>query len=247
MWFGIISLFPDVFKIITNYGVISKGIKKGLIEIHVWNPRDFTRKKNYIVDDRPYGGGPGMVMMVQPLVDAITVAIAQAGKGVKVVYLSPQGKKLDQKKAYNLLKYNSKFILVCGRYKGIDERVIEFKIDEEWSIGDYVLSGGELPAMIFIDTIARLIPGVLNTYESVEKDSFVNGLLDCPHYTRPSVSYGRKVPEILLSGNHDKIYRWRLKQSLGRTWLKRPDLFEQLVLNQEEIKLLIEFQKESKK
>ncbi|MXP51243.1 tRNA (guanosine(37)-N1)-methyltransferase TrmD [Pantoea sp. SoEX] len=244
MWIGVISLFPDIFKIITNYGVIGRGINKGFIKLQIWNPRDFTYTKRFTIDDRPYGGGPGMIMMFQPLFDAICAAKIQAGnEEVKVIYLSPQGRILDQK-AVNILAKQDKLILVCGRYKGIDERLIEAKIDEEWSVGDYVLSGGELPAMIFIDAISRLIPGVLGKYESVEHDSFFNGLLDCPHYTRPKILQGKKVPDILLTGKHCEIYRWRLKQSLGRTWLRRPELLKKLILTEEELKLLTEFKKD---
>ncbi|MBK4775666.1 tRNA (guanosine(37)-N1)-methyltransferase TrmD [Candidatus Pantoea edessiphila] len=246
MWIGIISLFPDMFKIITDYGVIGKGITKGFIKLQIWNPRDFTYKKRCIIDDRPYGGGPGMIMMFQPLFDAICAAKIKAGNGVKVIYLTPQGRKVDQKTIISLYEKN-KLILVCGRYKGIDERLVEDNIDEELSIGDYVLSGGELPAMILIDAIARLIPGVLGKYESVTNDSFFNGLLDCPHYTRPKVLQGKQVPEILLSGKHCEIYRWRLKQSLGRTWLRRPELLKKIILSQEELQLLIEFKRDINK
>ncbi|PPI88475.1 tRNA (guanosine(37)-N1)-methyltransferase TrmD [Candidatus Pantoea edessiphila] len=245
MWIGIISLFPDMFNIITNYGVISRGVKKGLLTFQTWNPRDFTHTKNRTVDDSPYGGGPGMIMMVQPLVDAIYAA-KKVGNGAKVIYLSPQGRTLNQNKVFKLTK-QKKIILVCGRYKGIDERVIESEIDEELSIGDYIVSGGELPAMILIDAVARLIPGVIGKYESIEKDSFFNRFLDSPYYTKPRFFQGKKVPDILLSGKHFEIYRWRLKQSLGRTWLRRPELLKKLVLNTEELKLLIEFKKEIKK
>ncbi|PPI87747.1 tRNA (guanosine(37)-N1)-methyltransferase TrmD [Candidatus Pantoea edessiphila] len=246
MQIGIISLFPDIFKIITNYGVIGRAVKKGLIKIQIWNPRDFTYGKHHTVDDHPYGGGSGMIMMMQPLIDTIYVAKTKIGCNAKVIYLSPQGHKLNQKKICELAK-QKELILVCGRYKGIDERIIESKIDEELSIGDYVLSGGELPAMIVSDAIARLIPGVVGKYECVKQDSFFNGLLDCPHYTRPKILLGKKVPEILLSGKHFEIYRWRLKQSLGRTWLRRPELLEKLVLTKEELKLLNEFKIEINK
>lgn len=240
LWLGVISLFPEMFDAITQQGVISRAIKNGTIEFNAWNPRDFAHDRHSTVDDRPYGGGPGMLMMVQPLTDAIHAAKAAAGEGAKVIYLSPQGKKLDQGGVKQLAE-NKKMILVAGRYEGIDERVIQSEIDEEWSIGDFVLSGGELPAMTLIDSVSRMIPGVLGHELSAEQDSFADGLLDCPHYTRPEVLDGKRVPEVLLSGNHAKIRQWRLKQSLGRTWLRRPDLINNLALTDEQRKLLDEF------
>ncbi|MXP67776.1 tRNA (guanosine(37)-N1)-methyltransferase TrmD [Pantoea sp. Aalb] len=243
MWIGIISLFPEMFQAIIKYGVIGKGIKNGLLNIERWNPRDFTYDDYRKVDDRPYGGGPGMVMMVQPLCDAIHAAKKVAGKNVKTIYLSPQGKKLNQKKVLELVSLK-KIILVCGRYKGIDERVICAEIDEELSVGDYVLSGGELPAMTLIDSMARFIPGVLGKQSSVYEDSFIEGLLDCAYYTRPQILKGQQVPKSLLSGNHAKISRWRLKNSLGRTWLRRPEFLEALILTKEQEILLNEFQQE---
>lgn len=243
MWIGIISLFPEMFHSITNYGVTGRAVKNGLLAVNYWNPRDFAYDKHKTVDDRPYGGGPGMLMMVQPLKDAIHAAKAVAGENTKVIYLSPQGRKLDQQGVCEL-SHNQKMILICGRYEGIDERVIETEIDEEWSVGDYVLSGGELPAMILIDAVARFIPGVLHHESSAEEDSFVNGLLDCPHYTRPEQLDGMAVPDVLMSGHHEEIRRWRLKQSLGRTWLRRVDLLENLALTDEEQCLLSEFQNE---
>lgn len=244
MWIGVISLFPEMFDAITQQGVIGRAIKNGTIEFHSWNPRDFTHDKHRTVDDRPYGGGPGMLMMVQPLTDAIQAAKAEAGEGVKVIYLSPQGRKLDQQGVKHLAEYK-KIILVAGRYEGVDERVIQSEVDEEWSIGDFVLSGGELPAMTLIDAVSRMIPGVLGHELSAEEDSFANGLLDCPHYTRPEILDGKRVPDVLLSGNHEKIRQWRLKQSLGRTWLRRPDLINNLALTEEQQKLLTEFKNES--
>ncbi|KMT65349.1 tRNA (guanosine(37)-N1)-methyltransferase TrmD [Catenovulum maritimum] len=239
-WVGVISLFPEMFDAITNHGVTGRAIKKGMIEFHRWNPRDFTYDKHRTVDDRPYGGGPGMLMMVQPLKDAIAAAKEQAGDGVKTIYLSPQGRKLDQAGAAELVN-NPKLLLIAGRYEGIDERLIESEVDEEWSIGDYVLSGGELPAMTLIDSVSRLIPGVLGHELSAEQDSFNNGLLDCPHYTRPETLDDQQVPSVLLSGDHKKIERWRLKQALGRTWLRRPDLLNNLALTDEQVELLNEF------
>lgn len=243
MFIGVISLFPEMFRAITDFGVTGRAIKSGLLSVQCWNPRDFTYDRHRTVDDRPYGGGPGMLMMVQPLQEAIIAAKTAAGEGTKVIYLSPQGRKLDQTGVCELAT-NQKMILVCGRYEGIDERVIESVIDEEWSIGDYVLSGGELPAMALIDAVARFIPGVLGHRASAEEDSFVDGLLDCPHYTRPEVLEGMEVPPVLLSGNHAEIRRWRLKQSLGRTWLRRSELLESLALTDEQTVLLAEFQQE---
>ncbi|NIH15763.1 tRNA (guanosine(37)-N1)-methyltransferase TrmD [Serratia symbiotica] len=243
MFIVTISLFPEMFRAITDYGVTGRAVKSGLLSVQCWSPRDFTYDRHRTVDDRPYGGGHGMLMMVQPLREAIDAAKAATGEGAKVIYLSPQGRKLDQTGVCELAA-NQKMILVCGRYKGIDERVIQTKIDEEWSIGDYVLSGGELPAMTLIDSVARFIPGVLGHQASAEEDSFADGLLDCPHYTRPEVSAGMEVPPLLLSGNHAEIRRWRLKQSLGRTWLRRPDILECLALTDEQAVLLAEFQLE---
>ncbi|ACX86940.1 tRNA (guanosine(37)-N1)-methyltransferase TrmD [Pectobacterium parmentieri] len=243
MWIGVISLFPEMFRAITDYGVTGRAVKNGLLNVQYWSPRDFTYDRHRTVDDRPYGGGPGMLMMVQPLRDAIHAAKAAAGEGVRVIYLSPQGRKLDQQ-GVRQLATNQKMILVCGRYEGIDERVIKTEIDEEWSIGDYVLSGGELPAMTLIDSVARFIPGVLGHQASAEEDSFADGLLDCPHFTRPEILESMEVPAVLLSGNHAEIRRWRLKQSLGRTWLRRPELLKSLALTDEQIRLLAEFQRE---
>jgi len=243
MFIGIISLFPEMFRAITDYGVTGRAVKNGLLSVACWSPRDFTYDRHRTVDDRPYGGGPGMLMMVQPLREAIHAAKAAAGEGAKVIYLSPQGRKLDQQGVRELAT-NPKMILVCGRYEGIDERIIQTEIDEEWSIGDYVLSGGELPAMTLIDSVARFIPGVLGHQGSAEEDSFSDGLLDCPHYTRPEVLEGMEVPPVLLSGNHAEIRRWRLKQSLGRTWLRRPELLESLALTDEQQVLLAEFRRE---
>ncbi|WP_372869697.1 tRNA (guanosine(37)-N1)-methyltransferase TrmD [Shewanella sp.] len=240
MWLGVVTLFPEMFRAITDFGVTGRAIKNGLLELHTWNPRDFTHDRHNTVDDRPYGGGPGMLMMVQPLKDAIQAARVAAGDGAKVIYLSPQGRKLTQRGATELAG-SQKLILVCGRYEGIDERIIQTEVDEEWSIGDYVLSGGELPAMTLIDAVSRLVPGVLGKQASAEQDSFSDGLLDCPHYTRPESLDGLDVPAVLLSGNHEDIRRWRLKQSIGRTFLRRPELFENLALTDEQTRLLAQF------
>lgn len=243
LWVGVITLFPQMFDAITKFGVTSRAVKQGLLQVECWNPRDYTSDKHNTVDDRPFGGGPGMLMMVQPLTDAIRAAKQAAGGNVHTVYLSPQGRKLDQQGVQELSRY-PKLLLVAGRYEGIDERVIETEIDEEWSIGDYVLSGGELPAMTLIDAVSRLVPGVLGHEESAEQDSFATGLLDCPHYTRPAVLADKEVPPVLLSGHHENIRRWRLKQALGRTWLRRPDMLNALALTKEQRKLLDEFQLE---
>ncbi|WP_413796039.1 tRNA (guanosine(37)-N1)-methyltransferase TrmD [Aeromonas dhakensis] len=243
MWIGVISLFPEMFRAITEHGVTGRAVKSGLLQIECWNPRDFTHDKHRTVDDRPYGGGPGMLMMVQPLRDAIHAAKQAAGDGAKVIYLSPQGRKLTQAGVTELAT-NQKLILVAGRYEGIDERVIQTEVDEEWSIGDYVLSGGELPAMTLIDAVSRLVPGVLGDQASAEQDSFTDGLLDHPHYTRPEVLDGLAVPEALTSGNHEVIRRWRFKQSLGRTWQRRPELINNLALTDEQESLLAEYVRE---
>lgn len=248
MWIGIISLFPEMFKAITEFGVTSRAVKQNLLQVQCWNPRDFSYDRHNTVDDRPYGGGPGMLMMVQPLRDAIQAAkhaaSIVAGNEVKTIYLSPQGRKLDQCGVQHLSQYQ-KLILVCGRYEGIDERLIEAEIDEEWSVGDYVLTGGELPAMTLIDAVARFVPGVLGKQASAEEDSFADGLLDCPHYTRPEVLDGMAVPSVLLSGNHAEIRKWRLKQSLHRTWMRRPELLESLALTDEQ-RVLLEHIKQQK-
>ena len=243
MWIGVISLFPEMFLSITGHGVTGRAVKNGLISVECWNPRDFTYDRHHTVDDRPYGGGPGMLMMVEPLRKAIHAAKAAAGDDAKVIYLSPQGRKLDQQGVCELAA-NEKLILVCGRYEGVDERIIQTEIDEEWSVGDYVLSGGELPAMVLIDAVSRFVPGVLGHQASAKEDSFAEGLLDHPHYTRPEVLDGMNVPPVLLSGNHAEIDRWRMKQSLGRTWLRRPELLESLALTDEQRVLLAEFQQE---
>lgn len=239
-WFGIVSLFPDMFAPFTQQGVVGRAVKSGILEVDTFNPRDFTHDRHRTVDDRPYGGGPGMLMMVKPLTDAISAAKQVGGEQTKVIYLSPQGKKLDQAGVKRLAEYD-RTILICGRYEGIDERVIESQVDEEWSIGDYVLSGGELPAMVLMDAVARLVPGVLGHQASAIEDSFADGLLDCPHYTRPEVLDGKAVPEVLLSGDHEKIRQWRLTQSLGRTWQRRPELLNHLALTEEQQRLLNEF------
>lgn len=248
MWIGVVSLFPEMFRAISENGVTGRAIKNNLLSIQSWNPRDFTTDKHRTVDDRPYGGGPGMLMMVQPLRDAIEAAkqaAREAGHEAKVIYLSPQGRRLDHAGAQELSSSSDALILVAGRYEGIDERIIESLIDEEWSVGDYVLSGGELPAMILIDAVVRFVPGVLGHVLSAEQDSFADGLLDCPHYTRPEVLDGKSVPSVLLSGDHEKIRLWRLKQSLQRTKMRRPDLLNDLALTDEQVKLLAALESDS--
>ena len=240
MWVGVITLFPEMFRAITEFGITRRAVQSGLLELDYWDPRQFTTDKHQTVDDRPYGGGPGMLMKVEPLRDAIEAAKRQAGEGVKVIYLSPQGKPLDQDGVQEIAN-REKLILVAGRYEGIDERVIDAYIDEEWSIGDYVLTGGELGAMVMIDAVTRWLPGALGHEDSAQQDSFNAGLLDCPHYTRPEILDEQSVPEVLLSGHHEEIRRWRLKESLGRTWLKRPDLLEQKELDAEQQELLEQF------
>ena len=244
---AVISLFPEMLDAVTRYGVTGRAVKQKLIDVQCWNPRDFTRDRHRTVDDRPYGGGPGMVMMVEPLRDAISAAKRWAGTEAPVIYLSPQGRTLTQEGVETLAgetQHRGAMILVAGRYEGIDERLLDTVIDQEWSIGDYVLSGGELPAMVLIDAIARLIPGALGHAQSAEQDSFAEGLLDCPHYTRPEVFEGRPVPDVLLSGDHERIRRWRLKQALGRTWQKRPDLLEAIDLTEEQRALLTDFRRD---
>jgi tRNA (guanine37-N1)-methyltransferase len=244
MHLGVISLFPEMFEAVTQYGVTGRAVKQSRLSVSLWNPRDFTEDKHRTVDDRPYGGGPGMVMKVAPLSAAIDAAKTELGQETKVIYLSPQGKRLDQPALRQLVQRDN-MILVAGRYEGIDERLIEHQIDEEWSIGDYVLSGGELAAMVMMDGMARLIPGVLGDEQSAEQDSFSEGLLDHPHYTRPENLFDQSVPEVLLGGDHEAIRKWRLKQSLGRTWLRRPDLLAQRKLTDEQQALLEEFIAES--
>ena len=240
MRFDIVTLFPAMIQETATWGVTGKALELGLVELATWNPRDYTHDRHRTVDDRPYGGGPGMVMKVEPLREAIKQARNAGNSECLVVYLSPQGRKLDQGAIKRLATY-PRLVLVAGRYEGVDERLIEAEIDEEWSIGDYVVSGGELPALVVFDAVVRLLPGVLGHEESARQDSYMDGLLDCPHYTRPEIVDGRKVPDILQSGNHEAIRQWRLKQSLGRTWLRRPELLSGCQLESGQRKLLEEF------
>ncbi|WP_323844798.1 tRNA (guanosine(37)-N1)-methyltransferase TrmD [Microbulbifer magnicolonia] len=243
---ALVSIFPEMFAALTEYGISGRAVKDGLLEVRCWNPRDFTSDRHRTVDDRPYGGGPGMVMLAEPLYQALSAARAWAEEGgarARSIYLSPQGRSLDQGGVETLAEAGN-LVLLAGRYEGVDERIVETLIDEEWSIGDYVLSGGELAAMVMVDAITRLIPGALGHDQSAVEDSFAQGLLDCPHYTRPEEYRGRAVPEVLLSGNHARIRRWRLKQALARTQQRRPDLLERLELDKEQTLLLEEIRRE---
>ncbi|MBV9575474.1 MAG: tRNA (guanosine(37)-N1)-methyltransferase TrmD [Gammaproteobacteria bacterium] len=238
MKFSILTLFPEMFQAL-QAGIIKKAMANQLIQIDLWNPRDFAQDKHQCVDDRPYGGGPGMVMMAEPLQAALQAAKKTFAEKPTVIYLSPQGRRFNQEAAIELV--NKPLILLAGRYEGIDERIIQQEIDEEWSVGDYILTGGELAAMVMIDAMARLIPGVVGDEESVMQDSLSSGLLKYPQYTRPEIFNELSVPKVLLSGHHEHIRQWRLKESLGKTWLKRPDLLEKKSLTKEEIALLTEF------
>lgn len=244
MQIDVITLFPDMLAAVTDHGITGRAVRQDLVTIDCLNPRDFTEDKHRTVDDRPYGGGPGMVMKIEPLRKAIDAARAKSGGSAKVIYLSPQGRQLDQA-GVEELSSRERIILIAGRYEGIDERLIDSEVDEEWSIGDYVLSGGELAAMVMIDAVVRQLPGALGHEQSAREDSFAEGLLDCPHFTRPEIYQGRPVPDVLLSGDHENIRRWRLKQALGRTWLRRRDLIESRELTTEEAELLASFIAES--
>ncbi len=239
MRFDVVTLFPGLVEPVIEHGVVGRAAEQGLVELHCWNPRDYTRDRHRSVDDRPYGGGPGMIMLIEPLEAAIGAARA-ANPGAPVIYLSPQGRRLTQQMLADRAQQGAA-IFLCGRYEGIDERLIEAEVDDEWSLGDYVISGGELAAMVCIDAMTRLLPGALGHGESAARDSFSDGLLDCPHYTRPEEYAGRPVPRVLLNGNHRQIEVWREQQALGRTWLRRPDLLEQRELDARQQALLDEF------
>ena len=240
MRFDVVTLFPEMVTVAASYGVTGRAIERKLVDLSVWNPRDYTEDRHKTVDDRPYGGGPGMVMKYQPLHDAVQAAQQHEVAKRKIVYLSPQGRPLSQA----LLTEASgldQLILIAGRYEGVDERFVQLDCDEEWSLGDYVISGGELAALIVIDAITRLLPGVLGDEQSAQQDSHMQGLLDCPHFTRPEQLSDLAVPAVLLGGNHAEIDRWRMKQALGRTWQRRPDLLENKQLSVEQERLLKEF------
>ena len=239
--FDVVTLFPEVFAAVSGSGITSRALAAGLWSLSTWNPRDFTTDNYRTVDDRPYGGGPGMVMLAEPIERTLD-AVRTSGGG-RVVYLSPQGRKLDHAKVIEFAS-EKRLTLLCGRYEGIDERLIARRVDEEVSIGDFVLSGGELAAMALMDAVVRQLPGALGDEASAVEESFAGGLLDCPQYTRPEVYGGEKVPQVLMSGHHENIRRWRLKQALGRTWLRRPDLLAARALSDDETKLLAEFQQE---
>jgi tRNA (guanine37-N1)-methyltransferase len=240
--FDVVTLFPEMFAAVTGSGITSRALEAGLWSLTTWNPRHFTTDSYRTVDDRPYGGGPGMVMLAEPLERALE-AVRQSGGSKRTIYLSPQGKKLDHRRVVELADEKA-VTLLCGRYEGVDERLLEGRVDEEVSIGDFVLSGGEIAAMALMDAVVRQLPGALGERTSALEESFADGLLDCPQYTRPEVYGGVRVPEVLLSGHHDNIRRWRLKQALGRTWLRRPDLLEARKLSEEQTRLLDEFQRE---
>lgn len=239
----VVTLFPEMVELLGRYGITGRARGRGVLKLTAWNPREFTGDRHRTVDDRPYGGGPGMVMKVEPLRAAIAAARDAAPEGTQVACMSPQGRRLTQR-AVRDLAARPGLILVAGRYEGMDERLIEMEIDEEWSIGDYVLSGGELPALVLIEAVTRLLPGALGDEDSARLDSFSDGLLDYPHYTRPEEIDGHRVPDVLLGGDHGAIARWRAKQALGRTWLRRPDLLAQGTLDAEQKDLLEEFIRE---
>lgn len=246
MQVAVVTLFPQMFEAIEHWGITSRAIARGILGLDCINPREFATDRHRSVDDRPYGGGPGMVMMFQPLRDAIHAARERLGEATHTVYLSPQGRRVDQA-AIAALAARDRMILVCGRYEGVDERLLVREVHEELSVGDFVLSGGEVPAMLLVEAMTRLLPGALGHEESARNDSFADGLLDCPHYTRPEVVDGLAVPAVLLGGDHAAIRRWRLKQSLGRTWQRRPDMLERIDLDEEQRTLLEEFIDEQRK
>lgn len=240
MRFAVVSLFPAMLREAVAHGVLGRAVERGVVEVECFDPRDYTTDAHRTVDDRPYGGGPGMVLKVEPLRDALRAARAAMPAGTRAVYLGADGERFEQGRAREAREWPG-LILVAGRYEGVDERFLEHEIDAQWSIGDYVLSGGELPALVVIDAIARLLPGTLGSPESALQESFTDGLLDWPHYTRPARVDGHEVPAVLAGGDHAAIRRWRLKQALGRTWLRRPDLLERRGMSGEERVLLEEF------
>lgn len=237
---GVICLIPEILNAL-RYGITGRAVEQKLVKIDFWNPRDWASRPYRQVDDKPYGGGPGMVMMYEPLKKAILQARSQMPNPCKTIYLSPQGKVIDQNQLNQVASAQQSLLFIAGRYEGIDERILQHYVDEEWSLGDFVLSGGELAAAVLIDAITRLIPGSLGHLGSAQQDSFMNGILDCPHYTRPATIDGLNVPPVLLNGNHKDIELWRRKQSLAKTWLKRPDLINKIQLSETDKQLLAEF------
>jgi len=242
MRIDVITLFPTMIADQVRFGIQGRAIENGLLQVETWNPREFSEDRHRAVDDRPYGGGPGMVMQVQPLCAALRAARVD-GEPAPVIYLSPQGRRFDQTRARELAGLE-RLILLAGRYEGIDERIIDQEVDDELSIGDYVLSGGELAALVVMDAVTRLLPGALGDADSAQEDSFMDGLLDYPHYTRPEEIDGLRVPDVLIGGDHAEILRWRRKQALGRTWIRRPDLLESMQLDARQQALLDEFIRE---
>ena len=245
MRIALVSLFPEMFAAVGDYGVVGRAVRGEQVSLSYCNPRDYAVDAHRTVDDRPYGGGPGMLMKMDPLQQAIVAARSAAGSNARVIYLSPQGQAFDHDKVMELASLEG-LVLVAGRYEGVDQRLIEAEVDEELSIGDYVLSGGELAAMVVIDAVTRQLPGALGHESSALEDSFADGLLECPHYTRPETYQGRSVPDVLLSGNHEDIRRWRLKQALGRTYERRPTLLQRRLMCVEEETLLAEYIRERK-
>ena len=240
MRIDVVTLFPELVDAVAQHGVVGRAIAGGIASLHTWQLRDFATDRHRTVDDAPFGGGPGMVLKAEPVLAAIAAARAVAPEPVRVAYLTPQGRRFDQAAACELAG-RQRLLLLCGRYEGVDERALELAVDEEWSCGDYVLSGGELPAMMMIDAVVRLLPGALGDAESAQQDSFMHGLLDHPHYTRPQVLAGRAAPPVLLGGDHARVARWRLQQALARTWRRRPDLLAGLKLTDEQQRLLDEY------
>ena len=245
MHFDVVTLFPEMVSTVAEFGVVGRARRNEKVSLATENPREHTSDVHRTVDDRPYGGGPGMVMKYEPLAGAVAAARSRAPEGSPVVYLSPQGRVFDQATAKRYADLPG-LILVAGRYEGVDERFIEAQVDEELSLGDFVLSGGEVAAMAVIDAVVRLLPGVLGDDESAAQDSFMEGLLDCPHYTRPEETEGRNVPDVLLSGDHAAIARWRMKQALGRTFERRPELIDKLELSDEQRALLEDYLQEQR-
>jgi len=241
--FDVVTLFPEMFTAVAGSGITSRALEAGLWSLTTWNPRDFTTDRYRTVDDRPYGGGPGMVMMAEPIERALD-AVVKSGGSRRTIYLSPQGRKLDHRRVMALAGEPA-VTLLCGRYEGVDERLLAQRVDEEISIGDFVLSGGEIAAMALMDAVVRQLPGAVGDSASVMEESFADGLLDCPQFTRPEKYRDERVPEVLLSGHHENIRRWRLRQALGRTWLRRPDLLAARDLSDEERLLLEEFRQEN--